>query len=100
LDGVKWIQTTNVTSGTVAGSTKYNAFVVGLEAVFAVSLGNYEVPEDDTNFKVTIKTNLEPDKFDPEGKVGAFCSYNFAYGCTQRPGATQATARIQSEVSF
>lgn len=41
LDGVKWIQTTNVTSGTVAGTTKYNAFVVGLEAVFAVSLGNY-----------------------------------------------------------
>jgi N4-gp56 family major capsid protein len=100
LDSVKWIQTTNVTSGTVAGSTKYNAFVVGLEGVFAVSLGNYEVPEDGTNFKVTIKTNLEPDKSDPEGKVGAFCSYNFAYGCTQRPGATMALARIQSEVSF
>lgn len=100
MDSIRWVQTTNVNSGTVGGSVKFNAFIVGLEAVFAVSLGNYDVPEDGTNFKVNVKTNLEPDKFDPEGKVGAFCSYNFAYGCTQRPGATQALVRIQSEASF
>lgn len=78
LAGCKFIETT--TASTFAnypssGKTGYGTYVVGQDAIFSVSLGATEIPEQ-RNFQLMVR-NWEPSVADPARVVGASVAYNF-----------------------
>jgi N4-gp56 family major capsid protein len=86
LAGVRFIETTtsstfaNFPSGTKTG---YGTYVVGQDAVFSVSLGATEIPEQ-RNFQLMVR-NWEPSVADPARVVGASVAYNFKYAVSRVP---------------
>jgi hypothetical protein len=74
--GARFIETTTAStfaafpSGTKTG---YGTYVVGQDAVFSVSLGATEIPEQ-RNYQLIVR-NWEPSVADPARVVGASCAY-------------------------
>jgi len=101
LSGVRYIETTTVPTYAnfpSSGKTGYATYVVGMNAIFTVSLGATGVPNEN-NFRL-ITRNWEPDKSDPAGVVGASIAYNFKFAALARPNAVPTFRRVQSEASI
>lgn len=106
IAGVRWIETTTVpttANNPSSGKTGYHSYLVGNNAVFAISLGSGSVPAD-KNFKLIVKNYGDGDKADPAGVIGSTLAYNFKYVAQRRPGAGNATGmamrRIRCETSI
>jgi N4-gp56 family major capsid protein len=101
LSGVRYIETTTVPTYAnypSTGKTGYATYVVGKDAIFTVSLGATQVPNE-KNFRL-ITRNWEPDKSDPAGVIGASIAYNFKFAALARPNAVPTFRRVQSEASI
>jgi hypothetical protein len=101
LSGVRYIETTTVPTYAnypSTGKTGYATYVVGMNAIFSVSLGATAVPNEN-NFRL-ITRNWEPSSSDPAGVVGASIAYNFKYAVLARPNAVPTFRRVQSEASI
>jgi N4-gp56 family major capsid protein len=91
IAGVRFIETTTTTTmvgatGTpTAGQTLFGTYVIGQDAVFSVSLGATEIPEQ-RNFQLIVR-NWEPSAADPARVIGASCAYNFKYAALRVPQA-------------
>ena len=102
--GIKFIETT--TTSTYASfpsgsKTGYGTYVIGQDAVFSVSLGATEIPEQ-RNFQLTVR-NWEPSVADPARVVGASVAYNFKYAALRVPQAAGLNPRfrvIKAEASI
>ena len=101
IGGVRYIETTTVPTYTnypSTGKTGYATYVVGKDAIFSVSLGATQVPNEN-NFRL-ITRNWEPSVADPAGVVGASVAYNFKYAVLARPNAVPTFRRVRSEASI
>lgn len=102
LSGVRFIETTTVPtyaaypSGAKVG---YATYVIGKDAIFSVSLGATEIP-DQRNFNLLIKNYREGTVADPANVIGSSVAYNFKYACIRRPGTLMTLRRIKSEASI
>jgi N4-gp56 family major capsid protein len=88
IGGVRFIETTTATiyhDEPEQGRTAYGTLIVGQDAVFSVSLGATEIPEQ-RNFQLIVR-NWEPSAADPARVIGASCAYNFKYGALRVPQA-------------
>lgn len=102
--GARFIETTTAStfasfpSGTKTG---YGTYVVGQDAVFSVSLGATEIPEQ-RNYQLIVR-NWEPSVADPARVVGASCAYNFKYAAMRVPQSASLHPRfrlIKAEASI
>lgn len=101
LSGVRYIETTTVPTYAnfpSSGKTGYATYIVGKDAIFTVSLGATQIP-DQNNFNL-ITRNWEPDKSDPAGVVGASVAYNFKFAALARPNSVPTYRRVRSEASI
>lgn len=104
IAGIKFIETTTTTTyaNFPSGSkTGYGTYVIGQDAVFSVSLGATEIPEQ-RNFQLTVR-NWEPSVADPARVVGASVAYNFKYAALRVPQAASLIPRfrvIKAEASI
>jgi hypothetical protein len=97
IAGVRFIETTTatVTVGTAApfqGVNLFGTYIVGQDAVFSVSLGATEIPEQ-RNFQLIVR-NWEPSAADPARVIGASCAYNFKYAAIRVPQAAGLVPRF------
>lgn len=100
--GVRLIETTTVPTYAdvpTTGKTAFATYVVGMNAVFTVSLGATDVPGE-RNFRLIVKNYNDGSVADPANVIGASVAYNFKFAATRRPGTTMGLKRIQSEVSI
>ena len=96
LAGVRFIETTTATtfSSFPSGSkTGYGTYIIGQDAVFSVSLGATEIPEQ-RNFQITVR-NWEPSVADPARVVGASAAYNFKYAAMRVPQNASLNPRFR-----
>jgi len=101
LSGVRYIETTTVPTYAnfpSSGKTGYATYIVGKDAIFTVSLGATQIPEQN-NFNL-ITRNWQPDKSDPAGVIGASVAYNFKYAALARPNSVPTFRRVRSEASI
>ena len=104
IAGVRFIETTTATTFPnfpVAGTTGYGTYIIGQDAVFSVSLGATEIPEQ-RNFQLIVR-NWEPSAADPARVIGASCAYNFKYAALRVPQAQGLHPRfvqIKTEASI
>jgi N4-gp56 family major capsid protein len=104
ISGIRFIETTTTStysSFPSSGKTGYGTYVVGQDAVFSVSLGATEIPEQ-RNYQIIVR-NWEPSAADPARLVGASCAYNFKYGVLRVPQAASLHPRfrvIKTEASI
>lgn len=101
--GVRFIETTttSVFPNFIGSSTGYGTYIVGQDAVFSVSLGATEIPEQ-RNFQLIVR-NWEPSAADPARVIGASCAYNFKYAALRVPQAAGLHPRfmqIKTEASI
>jgi N4-gp56 family major capsid protein len=99
--GVRFIETT--TTGSTAAfpsgaKVGYHTYVIGQDAVFTVSLGSTEIPQD-RNFRLSVK-RWSPTVADPAGVIGASIAYNFRFTALRPPGSTIRLRQIRSETSI
>lgn len=88
IAGVRFIETTTATQFAnfpSTGRTGFGTLIVGQDAVFSVSLGATEIPEQ-RNFQLIVR-NWEPSAADPARVIGASCAYNFKYAALRVPQA-------------
>jgi N4-gp56 family major capsid protein len=88
IAGVRFIETTTASiyqDTPAAGLTAFGTLIVGQDAVFSVSLGATEIPEQ-RNFQLIVR-NWEPSAADPARVIGASCAYNFKYAAMRVPQA-------------
>ena len=88
IAGVRFIETTTCTmyhDFPSANRTGFGTLLIGQDAVFSVSLGATEIPEQ-RNFQLIVR-NWEPSVADPARVVGASCAYNFKYAAVRVPQA-------------
>jgi N4-gp56 family major capsid protein len=86
IAGIRFIETTTASQFTnfpSSGKTGLGTYVIGQDAVFSVSLGATEIPEQ-RNYQVIVR-NWEPSAADPARVVGASCAYNFKYAALRVP---------------
>ena len=96
LSGIRFIETTTTStfSSFPSGSkTGYGTYVIGQDAVFSVSLGATEIPEQ-RNFQVIVR-NWEPSAADPARVVGASAAYNFKYAALRVPQSSSLHPRFR-----
>jgi N4-gp56 family major capsid protein len=104
IGGVRFIETTTATifpNFPSTGKTGYGTLIIGQDAVFSVSLGATEIPEQ-RNFQLIVR-NWEPSAADPARVIGASCAYNFKYGALRVPQAAGLHPRfveIRTEASI
>lgn len=104
IAGVRFIETTTASTFSnypSSGKTGYGTCVIGQDAVFSVSLGATEIPEQ-RNFQITVR-NWEPSVADPARVVGASAAYNFKYAALRVPQNASLNPRfrqIKSEASI
>jgi hypothetical protein len=96
VGGARFIETT--TASTFASfpsgsKTGYGTYVIGQDAVFSVSLGATEIPEQ-RNYQLIVR-NWEPSVADPARVVGASCAYNFKYAALRVPQASSLHPRFR-----
>lgn len=101
IAGVRFIETNTVaTTAAFPSGAKvgYHTYVVGQDAIFTVSLGGTEIPEE-RNFQLLVN-RWAPSKSDPAGVIGASVAYNFKYASLRAPGSVVRLRRIRSETSI
>lgn len=102
--GVRFIETTTASTFSnfpSSGKTGYGTYIIGQDAVFSVSLGATEIPEQ-RNFQITVR-NWEPSVADPARVVGASAAYNFKYAALrvpQNPSLNPRFRQIKCEASI
>lgn len=102
--GVRFIETTTASTFSnfpSSGKTGYGTYVIGQDAVFSVSLGATEIPEQ-RNYQVIVR-NWEPSAADPARVIGASCAYNFKYAALRVPQSVSLHPRfrqIKTEASI
>ena len=99
--GVRFIETTQVGSTAAFPSgvkVGYHTYVVGMDAIFTVSLGQTEIPEQ-RNFSLTAR-NWGPTKSDPAGVIGSSVAYNFKFAALRAPGTIVRLRQIRAESSI
>jgi hypothetical protein len=95
--GARFIETTtastfaNFPSGTKTG---YGTYVVGQDAVFSVSLGATEIPEQ-RNYQLIVR-NWEPSVADPARVVGASCAYQRNGSASQKCGVENLAVSVDT----
>lgn len=102
LAGVRWIETTAVPTYSnypSAGKTGYASYVVGKDAIFAVSLENTMIPGE-KNFQLIVKTYRDGSVADPANIIRASVAYNFKFAAIRRPGAVMGLRRVRNEASI
>ena len=101
LSGVRYIETTTVPTYAnypSSGKTGYATYIVGMDAIFTVSLGATAIP-DQNNFNLITRT-WDPSVSDPANVIGASIAYNFKYAAVPRPNAVPTFRRVRSESSI
>ena len=80
--GCRIMESTNVATATVNGTTVYDVYVVGAGCIGAVDLAGRGPSNVHNPKKQAFKTNVimgKPSIADPEGKIGAAVSYRFVF---------------------
>jgi len=99
--GVRFIET-NTTGSTAAfpsgAKVGYHTYVIGMDAIFTVSLGSTEIPQD-RNFRLSVD-RWSRSVSDPAGVIGATVAYNFRFAALRAPGAVNRLRQIRSETSI
>jgi N4-gp56 family major capsid protein len=101
IGGVEWYESnalpteTNWQSSTHNG---YHAYVFGLNAYIASSLGKTQLGQK--NFSVKVSRFDTPIAVDPANQIAAAAAYNFYFGVTKRTGSTAGFRRIRGESSI
>jgi hypothetical protein len=101
IGGVEWYESnalpteTNWQSSTHNG---YHAYVFGLNAFIASSLGKTQLGQK--NFSVKVSKFDQPIAVDPANQIAAAAAYNFYFGVTKRTGNTAGFRRIRGESSI
>jgi N4-gp56 family major capsid protein len=101
ISGIRFIETTTTSTFTnfpSSGKTGYGTYIIGQDAVFSVSLGATEIPEQ-RNYQIIVR-NWEPSSADPARLVGASCAYNFKYGVLRVPQAASLHPRFNGAVQW
>ena len=96
ISGIRFIETT--TTSTFAnfpssGKTGFATYVIGQDAVFSISLGATEIPEQ-RNYQMIVR-NWEPSAADPARVVGASVAYNFKYAALRVPQSASLHPRFR-----
>jgi len=102
LSGVRWIETTTVPTSSnfpSSGKTGYHTYVLGMNAIYAVSLGRTAVPGE-RNFRLIVNSDLPESAADPAGVIRSTVAYNFKYAAIRRPGTAMAGRRVRAEASI
>ena len=99
--GVRFIET-NTTGSTAAfpsgAKVGYHTYVIGMDAIFTVSLGSTEIPQD-RNFRLSVD-RWSRSVSDPAGVIGATVAYNFRFAALRAPGAVNRLRQIRAETSI
>lgn len=100
--GVEFLETTTVPTYTdyISSNTGYATYIIGMDALFSISLGATETPGEKNFRLITRNWANDPSVADPAGVIGASVAYNFKQAFAQRPGTTMAFRRIRSEASI
>lgn len=99
--GVEFIETTTVpTYSNFDSGTGYGTYIIGMDAMFSVSLGATETPGDKNFRLITRNWANDPSVADPAGVIGASVAYNFKQAFAQRPGTVMAFRRVRSLASI
>lgn len=102
VGGVDWYESNAVPidSGNYLSTTHngYHCYVIGNQAVIGSSLGKTALGQK--NFTVKVSRFDQPIAVDPANQIKAAASYNFFWGCINKPGAVPAFKRIRSESSI
>jgi len=96
ISGIRFIETTTTSTFAnfpSAGKTGFATYVIGQDAVFSISLGATEIPEQ-RNYQMIVR-NWEPSAADPARVVGASVAYNFKYGVLRVPQAASLHPRFR-----
>lgn len=99
--GVRFISTTEVGSTPDfpgVGKTGFHTYIVGKDAIFTVSLGETEIPEE-RNFRLTVR-NWGETKSDPAGLIGATVAYNFKFAALRNVHSEVRLRQIRAESSI
>src|SRR3990167_2753730 len=97
IAGVRFIETTTTgsTAAFPSGSkVGYHTYIVGMDAIFTVSLGRTEIPAE-RNFQLLVN-RWSPSVADPAGVIGASIAYNFRFAALRAPGSTVRLRQIRS----
>lgn len=103
LAGVRYIETTTVPTYAnypSTGKTGYATYIVGKDAIFTVSLGNTQIPNQRNFNLITRNWDQNPSSADPAGVIGASVAYNFKFAALPRPNSVPTFRRVQSEASI
>lgn len=103
IGGVEFLETTTVPTYAdfpASGHTGYATHVIGMDAMFSVSLGATDTPGEKNFRLITRNWANDPSVADPAGVIGASVAYNFKQAFAQRPGTVMAFRRIRSEASI
>lgn len=99
LHGVDFIETTTVPTTSnfpSSGKTGYHTYIVGDEALFTISLGATEIPNN-KNFSLMVRNYDEPSPADPAAVIGATVAYKFYFATVDRPDGVSAFREIRGE---
>jgi hypothetical protein len=98
VGGVDWYESNALPSETNWQSSSHNAYhayVFGLNAFIAASLGKTDLGQK--NFSVDVKRFANGNSIDVAGVIAAGVSYNFHFGVVKRTGSTNGFRRIRGE---
>jgi N4-gp56 family major capsid protein len=101
VGGVEWYESNALPTETNWQSSSHNgyhAYVFGLNAFIASSLGKTELGQK--NFSVKVSKFDQPIAVDPANQIAAAAAYNFFFGVTKRTGSTNGFRRIRGESSI
>lgn len=97
--GVRFKQSTTAPTATVNSQTYYTTYIVGEDALFAISLGKALSDKGD-NYKMNVQFAPENGTVsDPARVIGGWVSYNTKFTTTLRPGTTMALRIVRAMTS-
>lgn len=101
IGGIEWFESNALPTETnwqSSAHNAYHAYVFGLNAFIASSLGKTQLGQK--NFGVDVKRWTGGNSIDPAAVIAATASYNFFFGVTKRTGSTNGFRRIRGESSI
>jgi N4-gp56 family major capsid protein len=101
IGGIEWYESNALPTETnwqSSANNGYHAYVFGLNAFIASSLGKTQLGQK--NFSVKVSKFDQPMALDPANVIAAAASYNFFFGVSKRTGSTNGFRRIRGESSL
>lgn len=99
MHGVDFVETTTTPTTSnfpSSGKTGYHTYIIGNEALWTISLGATEIPNN-KNFNLMVRNYDGPSPSDPAAVIGATVAYKFYFATIDRPDNVPAFRQIRSE---